>query len=348
MSRTPAPMRPMEPTSPRRANRRPRRWTFRLPGVLAALCWLVLALLAALAVARLVAWDGSELLAEVNSLNGLAYLPAWPVLLLAALARRVALAGAAALVIIAQLAFVAPEVLAAQPLATWAVHAPTITVFDANVGSDIGNRDMSGYTRAIERDTPDVVTLEEIDPGDFAQLEADGALDRLPHRYQLRGAAPWGFGIASRYPLHVERVLSAGGNPFLVMAHISLRHVTLRLWVVHTDAPPTSMALWRSDLDRIATSVTKTGLSRLLVAGDFNASWGNAGFNAVLQSGLVDGAAARAEPFGMTWPESRWLPPLVRIDHVLTGRDLAVKTLVTGDGPGSDHRALLATVAIRS
>lgn len=305
-------------------------------------------MLGALAVARLVAWDGNELLAEANSLNGVAYLPAWPVLLLAGLGRRRLLAAAAAVLVAAQVAFAAPEVLAARPLPRWAAQAPAIRLLDANVGSDIGNNDMSGFARLIERDAPGLVTLEEIDPGDVAQLETDGAFARLPYRYQLRGAAPWGFAIASRYPFHVDTVLSAGGDPFLVAARLVTGRTTLRLWVVHTDAPPTSVRLWRSDLDRIAARAATRGRSRLLVVGDFNASWGNAGFNAVVDSGLIDGAAARADPFAMTWPQSSWLPPLVRIDHVLTGSGVALRTIATADGPGSDHRALLGTVAIRS
>lgn len=348
MSGMSAAARSTERTGLRRAAGRGRRWRFRLPGPLVVLCWLVLVPLAVLAVARLLAWDANELAAEANSLNGLAYVPAWPVLLLAVLGRRAVLALAAALVVVAQLAFAAPEVLAARSLPGWVARAPTLRLFDANVGSDVGNTDMSGFAGAIERDAPDVVTLEEISPADFARLETNGALARLPYRYELRGAAPWGFGIASRYPLRVEKVLSAGGNPFLIMARLGLAHGVLRLWVVHTDAPPTSVSLWRSDLDRIGATATTTGLARLLVVGDFNASWGNAGFNAVLNSGLVDGAAARGEPFAMTWPQSSWLPPLVRIDHVLTGSDVAVKALATTDGPGSDHRALVGTVAVRA
>jgi endonuclease/exonuclease/phosphatase family metal-dependent hydrolase len=41
------------------------------------------------------------------------------------------------------------------------------------------------------------------------------------------------------------------------------------------------------------------------------------------------------------------LPPLVRIDHVLTGPDVAVTTMHGDVGVGSDHRDLLATVAFR-
>lgn len=333
-------------TTPHRGARRACRLRFRLPRTLSLLCWVVLAPLVALGVGRLVAWDANVLFAEANSLNGLAYLPAWPVLLLGALGRRALLCGAAALVVVAQLAFAAPEVLAAQPLPAWTRHAPTIRVFDANVGSDAGNENMSGFAHTIARQAPDLVTLEEIDPQDFAQLKSDGALAPFRYRAYERGALPWGFGVASRFPVRIEHVIYGGGNPFLVVARLRLAQRSVRLWIVHTEAPVASLSQWRSDLAQIALRARTRGLRHLLVVGDFNASWGNAGFNRVLNSGLLDAAAARGEPFAMTWPESGLVPPLVRIDHFLSGTGIALTWLRTLAGPGSDHRALLGEVAV--
>jgi len=63
---------------------------------------------------------------------------------------------------------------------------------------------------------------------------------------------------------------------------------------------------------------------------------------------MTDAAAARGEALAMTWSQTMApLPPLVRIDHVLTGSGVAAVRLSTTDGPGSDHRALLATIAVR-
>jgi endonuclease/exonuclease/phosphatase family metal-dependent hydrolase len=86
----------------------------------------------------------------------------------------------------------------------------------------------------------------------------------------------------------------------------------------------------------------------LLLVGDFNATWNNKAFRAILGDGLTDGAAARGDPFEMTWSQMMPpLPPFVRIDHVLTGAGVAVVRIGTGDGPGSDHRDIEATVAVR-
>jgi endonuclease/exonuclease/phosphatase (EEP) superfamily protein YafD len=308
----------------------------------------VVAVLAAVAIARLVDWDGDTLLAEINSTNGLAYLPVWIVLPAAVLWRRGALALAALAVLAAQLAFAAPEVLAERPLPAWAQHAPSFRLFDANAGSDDGNTDMSGYAHAIAADHPALVTFEEIDPSAFAQLTSDGALRGLPYRYTVEGPAPWGFAIASRYPFSITQVLRNEGNPIVVDGTLALPGGRIRLWVVHTDAPIISQARGLADLERIARLVRTTGEGRLLVVGDFNASWGNRGFYAVVATGLADAAAARGKPFDMTWPQGEPLPPLVRIDHVLAGTGIATTKIATVNGPGSDHRALVATIAVRN
>ena len=63
---------------------------------------------------------------------------------------------------------------------------------------------------------------------------------------------------------------------------------------------------------------------------------------------MTDAAAARSQAFAMTWSQIKpVIPPVVRIDHVLTGSGVAVTRIRTDVGPGSDHRDLMATVAIR-
>jgi endonuclease/exonuclease/phosphatase (EEP) superfamily protein YafD len=48
----------------------------------------------------------------------------------------------------------------------------------------------------------------------------------------------------------------------------------------------------------------------------------------------------------MTWSQTKpIIPPVVRIDHVLTGPGVEVTHIQTGEGVGSDHRDLIATVA---
>jgi endonuclease/exonuclease/phosphatase (EEP) superfamily protein YafD len=122
--------------------------------------------------------------------------------------------------------------------------------------------------------------------------------------------------------------------------------VAVRL--VHTLAPfPAYWREWVAALAAVNRSVRASGDSRMLMVGDFNATWGNRGFDALLGDGLTDGAAARGQALAMTWPNGAIVPPFVRIDHVLTGGGLAVTEIAAEPGFGSDHRYLAATVAVR-
>jgi endonuclease/exonuclease/phosphatase (EEP) superfamily protein YafD len=136
--------------------------------------------------------------------------------------------------------------------------------------------------------------------------------------------------------------------PYMVDATLSTPAGSVMVRVVHTLAPvPSDWRDWSASLAAIDRSVTTGNDTRMLMVGDLNASWGNAGFVALVHKGLTDGAAARGDALDMTWPNGAVVPTFVRIDHVLTGSQLAVTRIATGAGFGSDHRYLLATVAIR-
>jgi endonuclease/exonuclease/phosphatase (EEP) superfamily protein YafD len=246
--------------------------------------------------------------------------------------------------------FVAPEFLAASHVPSWAKHAETVKVFDANI--DKSFQFEAGYVRAIEEYRPDLVTLEEFTSGALEGMAASGLLAEFPYRCVAPDSGAAGFLVASRLPLtgcQIETVLWDGQpTPYMVEATLSTPagRVTLRL--VHTLAPlPSYWREWSAALAAVDGSTRSSNDSRMLMIGDFNATWGNAGFLALVHSGLTDGAAARGDAIDMTWPNGAVVPTFVRIDHVLTGSQLAVTKIATGSGFGSDHRYLLATVAVR-
>jgi endonuclease/exonuclease/phosphatase (EEP) superfamily protein YafD len=335
------------PTRPRHRHRR-RRPRRRLPLWLTVIGWIPTVPLALVAVMRIVAWDDLQPFAVLNTVTAFVYLPAWIVALVTAVGRRYLLAAVAALVVVAQVAFMLPELTAAEPVPSWAQRAATIRLLDANV-YDV-NPSMAGYTREIRAFQPQLVTMEEATIFDVARLKKSGALAGLPYRFEVARDDPRAFLVASRYPLSGTHVQYFDGLPLVVETTVALPSGPQTLWVIHTTAPdPSSFGEWRGDLDEIARLLRARGPHRMLLVGDFNATWGSRGFHAILDSGLLDGAAARGGAFDMTWSQTKHpLPPLVRIDHVLTGPGVAVTRIRTGDGPGSDHRDLLATVAFRS
>jgi hypothetical protein len=115
---------PGEKFPPRRRRGRPAlRTGFLVAG------WLIVAVLGLVAVLRLVAWDFAEPLIVLDDLTLIVYLPAWIVAAGALIGRRWWLGGAAVVIVAAQLAFAAPELLAATPVPAWAQHVPVVRVF---------------------------------------------------------------------------------------------------------------------------------------------------------------------------------------------------------------------------
>src|SRR5450631_4398586 len=103
----------------RHGERGRRGWHRRIPDVVAIVLWIIVAALAILATLRVVAWDALSPLAIANALTPVVYLPAWLIAVVGALGRRPVLAAAALVVGLAQLAFMAPELTATQPLPAW-------------------------------------------------------------------------------------------------------------------------------------------------------------------------------------------------------------------------------------
>ena len=271
---------------------------------------------------------------------------AWAVLLVAAPLRRYGLALVALGVVAAQVSFLAPELAAAHPVPAWVAAAPHLRLLDANV--DATNPSMAGYARQIRTSRPALVTLEEATPPQVAELRASGALAGLPHQVEVDRFDPAAFFVASRYRLGPTRVVRHAGIPLVVETVVHGPFGSLPLWVVHTVAPlPSSWRLWQAQLGLVARLLARSGTHHLLVVGDFNATWQNRGFRQIVDAGLTDAAAARGDPFAMPWSQPLpVVPPLVRIDHVLVGPGVAVPSIRTGPGPGSDHRDELATVAV--
>jgi endonuclease/exonuclease/phosphatase (EEP) superfamily protein YafD len=297
-------------------------------------------------IARMVAWDKWEIFAILDALTLILFLPAWPIALVALWRRHWVLAGASVLMAGAQVVLVAPELSATSPLPRTLRGASTFRIFDANVYQN--NTSMAGYAEEIRRDRPDLVTLEEASSVDLHSLVARGTLNRFPYRFWNRAAGSRSVVIASRYSLGATVMTSVDGLPYLERTAVKLPRGRVVLWVVHTTAPTDpGVQQWNNELDGVYRLLRSNHPHPLLMVGDFNATWGNRGFRAILSTGVTDAAAARGEDLDMSWPQLMFvLPPLLRIDHILTGPGIVVSSIDTEPGPGSDHRALLARVAL--
>jgi hypothetical protein len=141
--------------------------------------------------------------------------PAWVVAIGAGIGRRFVLAATALVVVVAQLVFVLPKFMAAQPVPPWGRHGPHRPSLDANV-SYTNDKSMSGYASEIKSDHTKLLTLEEATPFEVGLLKQPGALNHLPFDYQVARLDSKAFFVASRYRLSGSRVVHIGDLPLLV------------------------------------------------------------------------------------------------------------------------------------
>lgn len=312
---------------------------------------MIVAVLGLLALSRFTAWDPVQPLIVLDALTQLAYLPAWVVVAGALIARRWWLAAAALVIAAAQVVFVVPELSAAAPVPAWTQHAPVIRVLDGNIDKTV--RFYAGYRRAIESDRPDLITFEEITAPALQSMRASGVLADFPYTCAAPAPGATGFLIASRLRLTGCQVRSVWWDrqwtPCMAEATLWSPGGPVAVRVVHTLAPfPAYWREWQAALAAVDRSVRASGADNVLMIGDFNATWGNSEFVTLLREGLTDGAAARGRAMDMTWPSGALVPPFTRIDHILTGTRIAVTEINARPGFGTDHRYLVAEVAIRT
>lgn len=187
-------------------------------------------------------------------------------------------------------------------------------------------------------DGVDLLAVQELTPDALNQLSARGIDSALPHRIvkPLRGGS--GAGLWSRYPL---REIGAWSEPIPITSQVAVPGVRTppTAVVVHLSAPwPWPIEWWRSDVDHAAAALG--GLEGTVVAaGDFNSTTDMAQFRRILDNGYRG-----ADRFAATFPADSTLPPVLAIDHILVRNGSS--SVQTADIPGSDHRAVLATVGV--
>ncbi len=312
----------------------PRRAARLLVGVALA------ALLALLGVRALGVERGTLLVLLVGALP-LVLLPAYPLLVGALLLRSRVLSVLGVGVVAGHLAVVAPA-LGAAPLPP--ASAPGLRVVSSNLY--VLNPDPAAAGRALRALRPDVLVVPELTPAGLAGLRASGLLRDLPHRAVDLAGRPEGVGLFSRLPL-TDVVLQRVGPRVLPRATVQVDGQPVRLVAGH-PLPPllTWEGLWRDALQELADEARGASLP-VVVAGDLNADRDHAPFRALLDAGLRDAHDERGRGLARTWPAGR---AVLQLDHVLVrdGDDarLAVRAVREVAVPGSDHRAVLADLAL--
>jgi endonuclease/exonuclease/phosphatase (EEP) superfamily protein YafD len=223
----------------------------------------------------------------------------------------------------------------------------TLRVLTLNVLG--GSADPAAVVRAVERHQVDVLVMQELTPGMVHRL-ADAGLDtRLPCRHLGPRPGPHGTGLWARWPLAplppVPGVVSAA--PRARIQPVDGWPVTVT--GVHPRPPVRrNVRRWQQELAAIRSTLVDTG-GQQVVAGDFNASRDHRPFRDLLAAGFLDCAdVALRRPWpGFTWPVGRWIPCVMRLDHVLVSRDGAtISASRVIRVPGTDHRGVFAVIQL--
>ena len=224
-----------------------------------------------------------------------------------------------------------------------AVLSPIVTVMSANILH--GKADPAALVAGVRSREVDVLAVQELTMDSIDRLSAAGLDEVLPHR--LIGDQDGGtdVGIWSRHSLtDTEQLTGFALTP--VRARITVAGRELTVIAFHSKAPVHNggTALWQSDLERLAGVMANPSTSTI-VAGDFNATRDHRQFRDLLDAGYSDAGSDAGAGILPTWPADRLYPPLIGIDHVLVSNDLVGVDVTSVRQPGSDHLAVVATVA---
>ena len=252
---------------------------------------------------------------------------------------RAPLGFVSALVGCGYLALIAPVVLAGSGPAPSA-DAPRITLVAANVM--FRNDRISEVGDELAALDADVLALSEITPAIAEQLRAHPVADRYPYRVEAPAEFASGLMIWSRLPLGPVGEQAAFDRS--IDTTVITDQGLVRVMLVHPPPPTQRRDVWNEELRSIAAVVDQT-LFATVVVGDFNSSYFHPPFrrmiaDADLHDALVDSGLGLTP----TWPTDLFIPPFATLDHVLLDRSLATVGAGVSPIPGSDHRAVSATI----
>lgn len=231
-----------------------------------------------------------------------------------------------------------PQVSGANPPA--ADGAARLVVMTANLR--LGEADGIEVVRMATEQHVDLLVLQEVTPAVLADMDRAGLPELLPNRVGLPGSMASGTMAFSLAPLtESSRVPTSLGSWSFLMGD-------LRVQAVHPTYPVDASG-WEHDQDVIRQAVADDEPD--LVLGDFNATADHHSMRTLADRGYRDVGELANDGWHPTWPAGGRYDvlglPLAQIDHVLVGPRLAALGMKTLGVPSSDHRAVVATVALK-
>jgi endonuclease/exonuclease/phosphatase (EEP) superfamily protein YafD len=306
---------------------------------------MVVVLLAVAALSRVAAHDRVWVAFAANTLTPYLYLPVYGALVVAALQRRHRLTMLATGVAVAHLYWCFAPLARSDGRWTGPPDSGEFRVLSSNVLA--WNRSTEGIVREILESGADVVAIQELSPRWQLAFAGPEFARVYPHRVEDVRSDAFGSGIYAREPLIESDVLETPVMP-VARATVLVGGRPVRIYSVHPPPPahPALVDRWSRGLAAIEHAAREEKLP-LVLAGDFNTTQHSAWYARLLRAGFANGHDACGRPFATTWPNGmlRMLP--IRIDHVFVSNELRCVAVREGIGAGSDHRPVIADLALR-
>lgn len=215
-----------------------------------------------------------------------------------------------------------------------------------------GEVDPTAFIR-LAVDSADIITMSELTAEAAARFREGGLRKTFPYSILIPRPGAAGMGLWSRYPLIGLPDSKYGSNFIAARVRVPGVRDDPVVASVHLMSPlaggANTFAQWNHRITaakaEFADYAETAGPAAVIIAGDFNATPDMRQYRNLLDVGYRDAVNETGAGFSPTYSPHPWIPPLITIDHVLT-RNSSAQSIHTIDIPGSDHRALLATVQV--
>lgn len=303
--------------------------------VRAVAAWLVVLPGAVFCAFRLAGWDTSYPATQVMAYAPYVALASVIPVAIALLLRQWYAAIAAGLVLIMLAAPLLPRMTADGAPGT----GHELRVMSANLFE--GSADPAALAELVRRYNPDVLVLQEYTPSFAAAFTAG-----FPYRVEYAKEVVVGSAIFARYPL-VDDGLRINPPDFgQAKAVMTVDGQRVLVESVHTRSPSDQQATpWWRDSFAVQPPADPSGPPRIL-AGDFNATLDHSPMRGLIGTGYRDAADVLGDGLVPTWPYDGTSLPPVTLDHVLADKRIGVRGFAVLRLPGTDHRPILATLAL--
>jgi endonuclease/exonuclease/phosphatase (EEP) superfamily protein YafD len=301
--------------------------------------WATVAVIAGVMLSEAVGWRGTRIVATLQALTPLLSVLVVPVAGIAFWQSWYLMAMAAGIVGLGALILMAPLVFRSSPL--WpAEEASGLRVALANLL--YGNEQIDDVAADLTERDLDVIVFNEYTPEHQTGLLASTLASGYPYKIDRSEPLAGGIAIWSQQPFTIDEP----PNTFDPSLDVTLDTAEgpIRVIAVHPRTPVYDFVDWSDDLRTIGQIEVADDIPILLI-GDFNATYWNPEFRALLKTKYVDAHIAAGRGFSASWPTDSLIPPFVRIDHALTTAGLVSTDVDDFNIPGSDHHGFVVTVA---